>query len=384
MRSIKVRYLESRRVAGGRTAFYYNPKSDLRAAGIVERQPLGDDLGRAVAKAEQLNRIVDEYRAAVRAGTELARDRKKPGSIVDLFDRFQRSAYFTDKAEKTQGDYARCMRTLEGTILKNGARFGDMPASKLEHRHVDSLYDLLRKKHGLSYANAQMRVARRAFGLGIRWKLTKINPFSKPSLKELPSREVVWTAAQMHKFIEAANDAGKPSVGLLMRLAYELAQRLVDVRSLKWDIYRDGIFVFEQTKTGTRMHLPASDALVLELEGLSRAPGEPIALCETTGRAWGASHLTHTARDIMRAAGLPDSLRLSDMRRTSLTDLGAAGATDDEMMSMSGHLTRAMLSRYSRATAEKARNAIAKRDAWRAKSPNAITGASPNAGDGAQ
>ncbi|MEN6542329.1 tyrosine-type recombinase/integrase [Parvibaculum sp.] len=367
MRALKVRYLESRLCAGGRTAYYYNPKSDLRAAGIVERQPLGDDLGRAVAKAEELNRIVDEWRAATRRGEELKHDRKKPGSIADLFDRYQRSAYFTDRAEKTQGDYRKCMRALEDTVLKNGARFGDMPAAKLEHRHVDSLYELLRKKHGLAYANAMIRVARRAFGLGIRWKLVKQNPFSKPSLKELPARQVVWTAAEMQAFIDSANAAGKPSIGLLMRLAYELAQRLVDVRALSWDIYADGLFVFEQTKTGTRMQLPASDALVIELEGLVRAPGKPLAPCETTGRAWGASHLTHAARDIMRAAGLPDSLRLSDMRRTSLTHLGAAGASDDEMMSMSGHLTRSMLTRYSRATAEKARNALKKRDAWRAE-----------------
>ncbi len=115
------------------------------------------------------------------------------------------------------------------------------------------------------------------------------------------------------------------------------------------------------------MQLPASDELVLELEAMDRIEGGPIAICESTGRAWQSSHLTHAAREIMRAACMPGELRISDMRRTSLTHFGAAGATDDELVSMSGHLTRGMLNRYSRSTAEKAKNAIEKREAWRKK-----------------
>lgn len=366
MRSIKIRYLESRRIAGGRTAFYYNPKADLRASGIVERQPLGEDLAAAVAKAEALNAVVDEYRAARRRGDELKKDRKTPGSIADLFDNYKSSKYFLDRAKKTKEDYNKCLRTLEKTVLKNGRKFGDLPARKLEHGHVDVLYELLRKNHGLSYANAMMRVARRAFGLGIRWKFCVVNPFEKPSLKEIAARDVVWTAKEMAIFVDASKKEGYGSLGVLMLLAYELAQRPIDARLLTWDIYQDGIFSFEQTKTGKVMFLPASDLLVLELETLTRSAGAPIAPCETTKRAWGASHLTHTVRDVMRTAGLPEELRLSDMRRTSLTDFGAAGATDDEMMSMSGHLTRAMLTRYSRTAVGKARSAIRKRDAWRA------------------
>lgn len=372
MKSIRVRYLESRRLSGGRVAYYYNPKKDLRDAGVLDRQPLGEDLAEAIAKAERLNAIADDYRAARKRGEELSGERKKPGSIADLFDRFQKSAQYTDKAEKTRGDYKRCMRTLENTVLKNGVRLGDMPADRLEHRHADALYELLRERHGLSYANAMMRVARRAFGLGIRWKLVKQNPFSKPSLKEIPARRVVWSPEQMRAFMTAARDQGFPSLALIARMAYELAQRVVDVRLLKWDAYADGVFSFEQTKTGTFLHVPASDELVLELESMTRTPGEPIAVCETTGRAWGASHLTHTARDVMRAAGLPDALRISDMRRTSLTHLGAAGATDDELVSMSGHMTREMLSVYSVTALEKAKNAIAKRTKWQKKSKQLV------------
>lgn len=367
MRSIRVRYLESRKIAGGRTAYYYNPKADLRKAGIVDRQPLGEDLAEAVARAEKLNRIVDEYRAAVKRGEELRGDKKKPGSISALFKEYEDSDAFKDKAEKTRGDYKRCMRTLESTVLKNGARLGDMPAAKLEHRHVDALYKLLREKHGLSYANALMRVARLTFNLGVRWKYTKQNPFLKPGLKPTKSRDVVWAPERMREFMEAARKEGYPSLALAMLMAYELAQRVIDIRLMTWDIYQDGVFSVRQTKTDTLLHVPASDELVLALEDLERKDGSPIVVCEATGRAWGASFLTHTFRDIMRTAGLPDALRISDMRRTSLTELGDAGATEDELISMSGHLSREMIRIYSRATLRKARNAIAKRDAWRQK-----------------
>ena len=372
MRSIRVRYLESRPLAGGRVAYYYNPKKDLRAAGVLDRQPLGEDLAEAIAKAERLNAIADEYRAAKKRGEELKHDQKKPGSIAALFEEYRKSKAFTDKAKKTREEYEKCMRTLESTVLKNGASLGEMPAAKLEYRHADSLYDLLREKHGLSYANAQMRVARRIFGLGVRWKLVKENPFSRPSLKGIPSRHVVWSADQMLLFMAAAREQGFPSLALIARMAYELAQRIVDVRLLTWDAYEDGVFSFEQTKTETFLHVPASDELVLELETMTRTPGAPIAVCETTGRTWQASHLTHTARDIMRTAGLPEGLRISDMRRTGLTHLGKAGATDDEMVSMSGHLTREMLQIYSVADLEKAKNAMRKREIWRKKSKQRI------------
>lgn len=374
MRSIRIRYLEARTLARGHTAYYYNPPADARAAKVLNRQPLGKDLPDAIRQAEDLNRILDEWRDALRRGEHLE-SRRRPGSVAALFERFRRSDQFLDKAASTRRFYDDCLRQLEDTALPNGRRFGEMPCADLMPVHVDKLYSLLRRtKDGqdrLAHANSMMRTARRVFYLGERWQLVKKNPFARAGLKPTRSRKQVWTIEQRLAFVTAAVEAGYPSLRLLMLIAYELAQRLSDVRNLIWDTYEDGLFRFEQQKTGRELQIPASDLLIHELEEMGRRSGQPIVVCETTGQAYRATHLSHLARDIMRKAGLPEELRLSDLRRTSLTDFGEAGATDDELMSVSGHLTRQMLQVYSVQTRNKAAEAISKRETWRSNAKSA-------------
>ena len=57
---------------------------------------------------------------------------------------------------------------------------------------------------------------------------------------------------------------------------------------------------------------------------------------------------------LSRAAGLADQVTFMGMRHGGLTELGDASATDRELMSMSGHSTPTMLSRYLRPTSKAA------------------------------
>jgi hypothetical protein len=50
-----------------------------------------------------------------------------------------------------------------------------------------------------------------------------------------------------------------------------------------------------------------------------------------------------------------------DLRRSGLTELGEAGATDDELRSVSGHKTREMVAAYVLPTDVQAGNALKKR-----------------------
>ncbi len=55
-------------------------------------------------------------------------------------------------------------------------------------------------------------------------------------------------------------------------------------------------------------------------------------------------------------------------RHGGLTELGDAQATDQEMMALSGHKTRQILTVYSKRSTEQARNAARKRRALRGES----------------
>jgi integrase len=67
---------------------------------------------------------------------------------------------------------------------------------------------------------------------------------------------------------------------------------------------------------------------------------------------------------VARLAGWPQGhkLRLSDLRRSGALIYGMAGATDDELRSITGHLTREVVKRYIPISDEMAANAMRKRD----------------------
>jgi hypothetical protein len=106
-----------------------------------------------------------------------------------------------------------------------------------------------------------------------------------------------------------------------------------------------GLVVFEQGKTGRRMVLPVSRPLA---DAVAAAPaGEDLVICERTGRTYKDYELSKLVAEVREAARLPSHLWLSDLRRTCLNELGRLGATDDQLLSVSGHKVRQTISIYS-------------------------------------
>ena len=65
------------------------------------------------------------------------------------------------------------------------------------------------------------------------------------------------------------------------------------------------------------------------------------------------------ARRIMRKANLPKELRIGDLRRTGTTRLADFGCTEDQIMSVTGHKSREMVSVYVKRSRDTAKDAIA-------------------------
>ena len=88
------------------------------------------------------------------------------------------------------------------------------------------------------------------------------------------------------------------------------------------------------------------------------------------GRPYKKDNFTHRFRDICRAAGVADDLQFRDLRRTTATELAAAGATAAEIAAVTGHgITRSqrILDTYVRTGEDMARQAQAKRNKGRPK-----------------
>lgn len=65
------------------------------------------------------------------------------------------------------------------------------------------------------------------------------------------------------------------------------------------------------------------------------------------GNPYEDDELSKAVADVREAARFPSYLQIRDLRRTCLSEFGDSGATDDELISASGHATRQMLNVYS-------------------------------------
>ena len=99
--------------------------------------------------------------------------------------------------------------------------------------------------------------------------------------------------------------------------------------------------------------------------GSNKNPEAPIIVCETTGKPYSERLYRKHASKIRELAGLPEELKLSDLRRSGASLLGDAGCTEDEIRSITGHKSRQVISTYVVKSDVMASRAQEKRQAYR-------------------
>lgn len=173
----------------------------------------------------------------------------------------------------------------------------------------------------------------------------------------------MWTRGQVENFVATADRLGHPEIGTAVMLAFELCQRQSDILALTWEQIASNRVTIRQDKTDALVWIPLKDLpeVLGRLEATPRKGTRVVTPAD--GRAWGsnAHQFRKVVRRIAQAAGIPDTLTYMDLRRSGLTELGNAGATDDEIRSVSGHLTREVVKAYVLPNDEQAAHALEKR-----------------------
>jgi hypothetical protein len=359
---VSIRHLRQKILAGGRVAYYWEPAPGLRKEGCpIHSEALGTNLPAAIARAEELNRLVDAWRSGNEKGAVVV------GSIRWLIRKYEANDDYRELSEKTRRDYSWCLGILVDHVLKSGRKLGDFPAAELRRRHVNVFYEQLLPR-GPVLARAVMRSARILWNFGIRNEyLPELNPFARMGLKGKSKRSVCWSIAQVEQFAKGADKAGYPSMALAAWFAFELCQREGDtIRCPKSAYSRDSATILiKQRKTSKRVAQPLKDLphlMALIEASIQRHPqSTQIINCETTGRPYTQSHFQHLFAELRGKAGLPAELWFEDLRRSGMTEAGNAGATSIEIQGQSGHVRPDMLEVYVLPGSEAAGAAIAKR-----------------------
>ncbi len=170
--------------------------------------------------------------------------------------------------------------------------------------------------------------------------LCDLNPCREVKLPSPPKRETQFSDAAYH----AIRDRLSPMLQCLMDLCYLTAQRVTDIRLLRWDqVTEDGIR-FQPSKTlrssGVRVTVPLTPPIRAVLEcsrTLGRIKGLHV-LHTGSGAAYTKTGLISAWVRARKAVGL-SGLTWKDLRAKALTDAERGGHALEELRKTAAHTT---------------------------------------------
>ena len=326
MVNVKVRHMH--RIKG---RWYWIPSKTARALGFAS-EPLGDDIRAATARAEKLNAQLDAERER-KAPAKIAQ-----GTVAALIKRYIASPAFADLSASTQKGYRQILARIE-------SKAGDVDVTGITRSDVVETYEQLRERHGEASAAAMMRVWRLLLGFSydIGWR--NDNPAKGLRLRTLAPRRRVWSPEEVRAFIAAAQAEGRDSMALAVELAYDTGQRQADILKLTWTQYDGTAFTLRQSKTSAPVIAVVSPEMQARLSTVERR-GVQLVVSEATAKPYKKDHFAHEFARLREVAGLPKDLQFRDLRRTAATELGQAGATDDQIRAQTGHKSRNVVAVY--------------------------------------
>ena len=342
-----------RYVMESNNTYRYNPPSDAVKAGVVRRKTFGD-YEEAVSYATLANTELDVWRKERKDLRNLRTDAR----VSDLVASYKQNISYASLNPKTRKDYDYYIKCWSG--IKN------LQHTKLEELNTPTCQRIYEEaaERSVSLANHSLSVYRLLFNYAIRHGFTQHNPFSKVLKRADKARKVVWTRADIKAYLTTAYSQFKwRNVGLIVQMAHEWGQRLGDMRLLKWSSYdvETGVLTLEQSKRRATVTIPTSQTLQTMLKQQHAEYGwqEYIAPSNSPDGKGGLKpytliRLPIIGAEIMKAAGLPDTLRLMDLRRTAISEMLEHGVPITNVMSVSGHASAQSLTPYLKHTLKSA------------------------------
>ncbi len=261
-----------------------------------------------------------------------------------LIAHYKRSYRFEKLAPRTRRDYDRCLLFFE-------EKLGGLDPVRMKRRHVIQMQ--MDNAEKMRWANYLVQVLRVLFEHAIDIGWTEHNPARGVSmLKSKTSPRKPWPTEMIAAYREKAS--GRAS--LIFELCLGTGQRIGDVLKMRWDdIEGDGINV-RQNKTGAELWVPLTPRLASVLEATPRT-GETIVAAED-GFPLSYRVAAYAVMQVRKEIGAED-YDIHALRHTTASELAALGLSDELIMAVTGHTSRAMVVRYAGAARQKARAMMA-------------------------
>ena len=292
--------------------------------------------------------------------------------LSDLVEYYLHSDRFLSLGAKSQKEYETHLNNVCATRINHlGKNIGAIQLKHLKLSHIREGYDAWLVR-GIRTANYRVAALSAALSYGVECDLIDYNPTRGLRKKSTKPRRVRWERSQVIQFLDTAySDFRWRSIGLIVHMSYEWAQRVGDMRLLTWsslDLEAQRVDL-TQSKRNAEVHLPIPDDLLAMLKQQQEDFGfQEYVAPKTKPVAGGYSpypidQIDDALNEVKREAGLPRHLTAMDLRRTAITEMAEAGVDAIGIRQVSGHASLASVTPYLVNTFKGASAALAKRNA---------------------
>ena len=295
---------------------------------------------------------------------------KDSDTIVTACNFYMSTPKYQSLSYRSKKDYDYNLVRACITKVQNDKVLGNIKLRDLRFKHATVAYDKWLVKVGIRQANYMLTCLSIVINTAIRHEALVTNPLALVQRTKDKVRRVRWTDAEVVKFLDTAYSQWKwRSIGLIIHMAYEWAQRVGDMRLLKWsniDLHNQTMHL-AQNKRGAEVRLPIDDNLFKMLTEQHKDFGfqQYVApAVEPKGSAYKpyASGDIHKLVNAVKAhAELPSKITAMDLRRTAITQLVEGGVDTFGIMQVSAHSNPQSVKPYLVNTLTGATNALANR-----------------------
>lgn len=233
-------------------------------------------------------------------------------------------------------------------------KIGPLPVEKMSRKNVIAAQHANQER--IRFANYIVQVLRILFehSIDLGWRTD--NPAKGVSLlKSEGEGRKPWPKEK----IEAYRATATGPALLIFELCLGTGQRIGDVLKMRWSDIRDGGIYVTQGKTKASLWIPLTPTLRQTLEDTPRT-GMTILAWGPAGKPYtyrGAADLVMAVRRKIDAMAFD----IHGLRYAAAAELASAGATDEEIMAITGHKTSAMVARYAGDARQRARASSAQK-----------------------
>lgn len=296
---------------------------------------------------------------------------KRNAPLSSLTEFYMASPRYLALKGKSQKEYASHLDKACATRIEHlDKTLGAIQIHLLKRMHIREAYDIWLLS-GVRQANYRAAALSVALSYAVEVDLMDYNPMQGLRKQSTKPRRVRWERDQVIRFLNVAySDFKYRSIGLIVHMAYDWAQRIGDMRLLTWDsldLTAQRIDL-TQSKRNAEVHLPISDELTAMLKEQRDAFGFQEYVAPKPKPSAGAyvpyniDHIDDVMNAVKLEAGLPKNLTAMDLRRTAITEMAESGVDAIGIRQVTGHADLQSVTPYLVNTFSGASAALAKRN----------------------